>query len=56
MEGLHGGFSIAVGLDRIAVARKRRGVILAQSRLVLDDGDLFFHASIIAECMQAIDG
>jgi hypothetical protein len=38
------------------VARKRRGIVLAQSRLILDDGDLFFHGSIIAECMQGIDG
>ena len=43
VERLHGGLAIAIGLDRIAVASQRRRVILAQSRLVLDNGDLLFH-------------
>jgi len=43
IESLHGGLAIAVRLDRIAVSRERRRVIFAQSRLVLDYGDLLFH-------------
>ncbi len=43
MERLHGGLAVAVGLDRVAVPRQRRRVILAQSRLVLDYRDVLFH-------------
>ena len=45
VKRLHGGFAVAVGLDRVAVARQRRGVILAQCRLILDDRDVLFHGS-----------
>jgi hypothetical protein len=48
LEGLHGAFPVAVGLDLVALARQRRTVILAQGRLILDDRNLPFHGPIIA--------
>ena len=42
-EGLHGGLAVGVGLHLVAVPRERRGVILPQRRLILDDGNVLLH-------------
>ena len=43
VECLHGSLAVGVTLDRVAMPRQGRRVILAQSRLILDDGDVLFH-------------
>ncbi len=44
-EGRHGGRAIAVSANRIAFARERRSVVVADGRLVFNDGDELLHGA-----------